>query len=84
MSQTQWSFMWKRMYEVMAAKKKCNSSKIAKLNALWYIGFQLFFLNYYLLEFDEFIFYFQETYNNRLKERYKNDSSIYSDIDPDL
>ena len=32
---------------------------IAKLNTLWYVGFQpLFFLSYYLLEFDELIFFF--------------------------
>ena len=44
----------------------------------------IFFLSYYLLEFDEFIFYFYKTYNSRLKERYKNNPSIYSDIYPDL
>jgi hypothetical protein len=69
----------------MNVKKECNSLWIAELNTLWYVGFQPFvFLSYYLLEFDEFIFSFQETYNNRLKERYEDDPSIYLDIDPDL
>ena len=48
----------------------------------WFSTF--FFLSYYLFEFDEFIFYFQETYNIRLKERYGNDPSTHSDINPDL
>ena len=43
-----------------------------------------FFLSYYLLEFDEFIFYFQETYNSRLKEKYEDNPSTYLDINPDL
>jgi hypothetical protein len=46
--------------------------------------FNIFFLSYYLLEFDEFIFSLQDTYNNRLKERYKNDYLTHPDIDPDL
>ena len=29
-------------------------------------------------------FFFQETHNNRLKERYENNPSIYLDINPDL
>jgi len=40
--------------------------------------------SYYLLEFDEFIFSLQETYNSRLKERYENDHLTYLDIDPNL
>jgi hypothetical protein len=85
MSQAQWSFLWERTYGVMIAKKRCSSSWIVELNTLWYVGFQpFFFLSYYLFEFDEFIFYFQETYNIRLKERYGNDPSTHSDINPDL
>jgi hypothetical protein len=69
----------------MNVKKECNNLWIAELNTLWYVGFQPFvFLSYYLLEFDEFIFSFQETYNNRLKERYEDDPSIHPDINPDL
>jgi hypothetical protein len=30
----------------------------------------IFFLSYYFLEFNEFIFYFHDTYNSRWKERY--------------
>jgi hypothetical protein len=58
---------------------------IVELNILWYISFQLFFfLSYYLLEFDDFIFYFQETYNSRLKERYMDIPLTHPNIDPDL
>jgi hypothetical protein len=39
-----------------------------------------FFLSYYFLEFDDFIFYFQETYNNRLKKRYMDDPSTHPDL----
>jgi hypothetical protein len=44
----------------------------------------IFFLSYYLLEFDEFIFHFQETYNSWLNERYEDNPSTHPDIDPDL
>jgi hypothetical protein len=44
----------------------------------------IFFLSYYFFEFDEFIFSFQDTYNNQFKEIYRNDPSTYPDIDPDL
>jgi hypothetical protein len=30
------------------------------------------------------VFSFQDTYNSRLKERYRNDPSTHPDIDPDL
>jgi hypothetical protein len=46
--------------------------------------FNHFFLSYYFLEFDQFIFSLQETYNNWLKERYRDDPSTYLDIDSDL
>jgi hypothetical protein len=52
---------------------------------LWHVGFQLFFfLSYYLLKFDEFIFYFQETYNIWLEKRYEDDFSTHLNIDSDL
>jgi len=71
------------MCEVMTTKKECISSLIAMLNTLWYVGFQLFFfLNYYFLKFDEF--FFQDTYNNRLKKKYEDDLSTQQNIDPDL
>jgi hypothetical protein len=44
----------------------------------------IFFLSYYLLEFDDFIFYFHETYNSWLKERHGDDPSINPDFDLDL
>jgi hypothetical protein len=44
----------------------------------------IFFLSYYLLKFDEFIFHFQETYNSWLNERYEDNPSTHPDIDPDL
>ena len=52
---------------------------------MWHVGFQLFFfLSYYLLKFDEFIFYFQETYNSWLEKRYEDDFSTHLNIDSDL
>jgi len=63
----------------------CSSSWIAKLNTLWYVGFQLFFLlSYNFLQFDEFIFSFHDTYNSYLKERYWDDPSTHPDLHPDL
>jgi hypothetical protein len=44
----------------------------------------IFFLSYFFLEFDEFIFSFQKTYSNQLKERYEDDLLTHSDINPDL
>jgi hypothetical protein len=44
----------------------------------------IFLLSYYFLEFNDFIFYFQETYNNCLKERYREDPSTHPDFNPDL
>jgi len=81
MSQAKWSFLWKCTCEVMTIKNECINLWIAELNILWYIGFQPFF---YLLKFDEFIFYFQESYNSRLKERYWDDPMIHLDINSDL
>jgi hypothetical protein len=68
----------------MTAKKGSSSSSIAEFNTLWYVGFQSFLLSYYLLEFDGFIFYFHEIYNNQLKERYEDELSTHPDIDLDL
>jgi hypothetical protein len=44
----------------------------------------IFFLSYYLLEFDDFIFYFQETYSSRMKERYVDNHLTHPDIGLDL
>jgi hypothetical protein len=37
-----------------------------------------------LIEFDDFFFYFQETCNSRLRERYGDDLSTHLDFNPDL
>jgi hypothetical protein len=44
------------------------------------------FLSYYFLELNMMIsfFNFQELYNSRLRERYKDDFSTHSDFNPDL
>jgi hypothetical protein len=41
-----------------------------------------FLLSYNFLQFDEF--FFQDTYNNRLKERYMDDPLTHPYLDPDL
>jgi uncharacterized membrane protein len=48
----------------------------------WFLIF--FFLSYYLLKFDDFIFYFQETYSRRMKERYVDNHLTHPDIRLDL
>jgi hypothetical protein len=53
----------------------------SKMN-LWYVVFKHFFLSYYFFEFANF--FFQNTYNTRLNERYNDDPSTHSDLDLDL
>jgi len=48
----------------------------------WFLT--IFFLSYYFLEFDEFIFSSQDTYNSWLKERYEDHPLTHSDLDLDL
>jgi len=46
-----------------------------------------YFVSYYVycIEYDDyFLFYFQETYNNRLRERYGDDTLTHPEFDPDL
>jgi len=45
-----------------------------------------YFVSYYFywIEYDDFFFYFQETYNSRLRERYGDNPSTHPDFDPDL
>jgi len=45
-----------------------------------------YFVSYYVywIEYDEYFFYFQETYNNRLRERYEDDILTHPEFDPDL
>jgi len=42
----------------------------------------IFLLSYNFLQFDEFLFL--DIYNNLLKERYEDNPSTHSDLDPDL
>ena len=67
-------------------QKGCNSSLTSTLNTLWYFVQQFYFVSYYFywIEYDDFFFYFQETYNSRLREKYGDDPSIHLDLDPDL
>ena len=86
MNQAKWSFLWKCTCEVMTIKNKCINlimdSWAQHFVVYWFST--IFFLSYYLLKFDEFIFYFQESYNSRLKERYWDDPMIHLDINSDL
>jgi hypothetical protein len=45
-----------------------------------------YFVSYYFywIEYDDCFFYFQETYNSRLRERYGDDPVTHSEFDPDL
>jgi hypothetical protein len=45
-----------------------------------------YLVSYYFswIEYDDFFFHFQETYNIRLRERYGDDPSTHPDFDPDL
>jgi len=45
-----------------------------------------YFVSYYFywIEYDDFFFHFQETYNSWLRERYGDDLSTHLDFDPDL
>jgi 3-deoxy-D-manno-octulosonic-acid transferase len=86
-SQAQWSFLWRRTCKVKTAKKRCNSSLTTALNTLWYVHSTIFFckLLFTWIKFDDFsFFYFQETYNSRLRERYGNDPSTHLDFNPNL
>jgi hypothetical protein len=56
------------MYGLITTKKKYNSSWIVELNTLWYVGFQPFFLSYYFLEFNEFIFFFSRIHITMVEE----------------
>ena len=77
--------MWKRTCRVMTTKKRCSSLSTTELiNTCGTLVFNHFFLSYYFLEFNDFIFYFQETYNSQLKKRYGDDHSTHLDFDPNL
>ena len=67
----------------MTVAKRCNNSWIAKLRSSLYIGFQQFLiLSYYCFELVDF--FFQETQNTQLQERYKDYHSIHPELDSNL
>jgi hypothetical protein len=66
------------MCGLMTAKKGSKNSWIVKLSTLWYVVFNLFFLNLLFFEFSDF--FFQDTYNTWLKERYDDDPSTHPDL----
>jgi len=78
--------LWRRACEVKTAKRRCNNLLTTALNTLWYVHSTIFFckLLFSWIEFDDFSFYFQETYNNRLREKYENDPSTHPNFDPNL
>jgi len=45
-----------------------------------------YFVSYYFywIEYDDYLFYFQETYNSRLRERYGDDLLTHPEFDSDL
>jgi len=70
----------------MIAKKGCNNSLTTALNTSWYVRSTILFrkLLFSWIEYDDFFFDFQETYNSRLGERYEDDPSTHPNFDPDL
>jgi hypothetical protein len=85
-SQAQLCFLWRHTWGVKTSKKRCNSSSTITLNTSWYVHSTIFFckLLFSWIEFDDFLFNFQETFNNRLRERYGDDHSTHLDFDPNL
>jgi len=45
-----------------------------------------YFVSYYFywIEYDDYFFYFDETYNSRFRERYEDDPLTHPEFDPDL
>ena len=45
-----------------------------------------YFISYYFywIEYNDYFFYFQETYNSRLRKRYGDDALTHPQFDPDL
>ena len=56
------------------------------LNISWVFVQPFYFVSYYVywIEYDDYFFYFQETYNNRLRERYEDDPLTHPEFDVDL
>jgi len=74
------------MCGVKTSKRGCNSSWKIALNTLWYVRLTILFrkLLFSWIEYDDFFFHFQETYNSRLRERYGDDPSTNPDFNLDL
>ena len=71
-SRARWNCLWRRTWGVKTTKRGCNSSLTTVLNTLWYVCSTILFckLLFYWIEYDDYSFYFQETYNSRSRERY--------------
>jgi len=63
-------------------KGGCNSSSTIALNTSWYVCSTILFrkLLFSWVEYDDFFFNFQETYNSRLRERYGNNHSTHPNL----
>ena len=86
LSRARWSCLLRRTCGVKTAKKECNNLLTTALNICYIFVQPFYFLSYYFywIEYDDLFFYFQETYNSRLRERYGDDPSTHLDFDPDL
>jgi hypothetical protein len=73
-------------YGVKTTTRTCNSSLTTALNTSWYVRSTILSrkLLFSWIEYDDFFFNFQETYNRQLRERYGDDPSTHPDFDPDL
>jgi len=86
-SRARWSCLWRHTCGVKTAKRGRNSSLIAVLNILWYVCSTILFCKLLcLLNWIWWLlfFYFQETYNNRLRERYRDDILTHPKFNPNL
>ena len=74
------------MCRVKTAKRGCNSSWTTVLSISWYVRSFILFckLLFSWIAFDDFFKNFQETYNSRLRERYRDNPSTHPDFDPAL
>jgi len=50
------------------------------------LGQPFYFVSYYFywIEYDDYFFHFQETYNSQFRERYGDDPLTHSNFDPNL
>ena len=85
-SRAQWNCLLRRTCGVKSAKRGCNSSWTTALNTSWYVRYFILFhkLLFFWIDYDDFFFNFQETYNSRLRERFEDDPLTHSDFDLDL